>query len=936
MRVLARPAGLLVLAAALFVLAFGASPARAAFGIESETWVSLTCSENVDSGWPEAEPPLPHLPGQCTSETDEQWFAQAAGHPPFGITDFTLNTFPPASGAEGFPEGFLKDTYVETPEGLSVNPEALPQCTVEQLSTLKEVLPGPIPIPECPPESHVGTNYFTVATEGPPCFPCKQARVPLPVYNVVPFQGSPSMVGFLTSSGPTFVVGSLDPADQHVNFRISDIHEPPEGPPIVGSRLVFEGTAGNGTYLTLPSQCGTTAHARLEVDSHEEEADEETFETPYVGTGCDEVPFDPTLETRVDSATDSPEPATINLGIPFNPEEPIANSYLKTAKVTLPEGAGINPSLANGLETCSNAQFAYHTNDPIQCPASSEIGTVDVETPSLPPNSLHGKVYVAEPESQDPSSGKQFRIFLTVQSERYGVNVRLKGQIFPNLQTGQITAVVDENPQATFREFIVHLNGGARGALTSPNTCGPHKTTTDLTPWTEAGDAHPSGEFNLTTTPGRGPCAQKLGERPFNPGFGATTLQHGAGEFSPFQLNISRPDGAQEIRRVNVNVPPGMVASLAGVPYCPEANIAAAAANSGKTEQATPSCPAASQVGQLATDVGSGPAPFHTTGKVYLAGPYKGAPVSMVFATPAVAGPYDLGTVVVRAALNVDPETAEVHAVSDPIPYVFGGVKLDVQGIEVSIDRPSFTLNPTTCRSTFLVGGNIFGGGENPANAAAWFESRQGTPFQATSCRALKFKPKFYARIFGGKKKTQRAQHPKFRAILDASKGDANVRRAAFILPRATILDQGHIKTICTRVQLAANQCPKNAIYGHAKATSPLLDQPLEGPVYLTSSSHELPDLLADLHGQIPIRLRGVISGQNARLKTVFNNTPDVPVNRFILNMKGGSKGLIVNSKNLCKSRTSGYLNLLAQNSRRMKSKNLRLNIPACRKGHKK
>ncbi len=936
MRSKARSVGLLTLVAAFVVLAFGASSAQAEFGIEN--WESLTCKENVDTpGLGEttapALPPLAQSGEQCLESTEEKWFTQAAGHPNFGITDLTLNALT-GPGAEGFPDGFVKDIVVETPEGLSVNPEAAPQCPLETVETN---------ILLCSPTTIVGTNYLTIAVKspGPECVPkCPQVRAAVPVYNVEPFFGVPSMVAFPTETGPTFIVGSLDPKDQHVTFTISDIHSPLEGGlPLIGSRLVFSGkggAVGDGTYLTLPSPCAGPQEATLRVTSHAEETAEETFETPYGGTGCDEVPFEPSIGVSSQGATDSPEAATIDVGIPWDPEEPIANSYLKVAKVTLPEGAGINPSLANGLETCSNAQFQYHTNNPIECPNGSKIGTVDVETPSLPPNSLHGDVYVAAPESQDPSSGKQFRIFLTVESERFGVNVRLMGEIFPNLKTGQVTAVVADNPQATFSSFKVHISGGARGALTSPDTCGPNTTTTDMTPWTEAGNAHPSGSYTLTTTPGRGPCAEKLAERPFNPGFGAAPHQSTAGKFSPFQLNISRWDGAQEIRQVNANLPPGMVASLAGVPYCPEASIAAAAANSGKAEQASPSCPAASQIGEIATAVGSGPAPFHTTGKVYLAGPYKGAPISMAFVTPAVAGPYDLGTVVVRTAINIDPETAEVHAVSDPIPYVVGGVKLDLRGIEVQINRPNFTLNPTTCRRPFLTGADIFGGGEDPANSKEWFESKQGTSFQASNCRALKFKPKFYARIFGGKKQTQRAQHPKFRAILDAHKGDANVRRAAFILPRATILDQSHIKTICTRVQLAANQCPKAAIYGYAKATSPLLDQPLKGPVYLTSSSHELPDLLADLHGQVPIRLRGVISGQNARLKTVFNSTPDVAVNKFELNMKGGSKGLIVNSKNLCKSQTSGYLNLLAQNSRRMRNKNLRLNIPACRGGNKK
>jgi hypothetical protein len=928
--------------AAFCVLAFGASSAQASFGIAN--WEALTCKENTDTpanfgekliGFPPAPSPL-----QCTKEpsSESKWFKQAAGHPTFGITDFMLNTFSAPKFAN-FPEGFVKDIIVDTPEGLSVNPEATPvKCTVEQISHT--------PLPECPVESLVGAAYLTVAGAAPPCekppFPveaCPQARVKLPVYNVVPFQGVPSMVGFPTSAPgePTFIVGSLSPVDQHVTFTISNIH-PPDGteahPPIVGSRLVFEGKGGpfgNGTYLTNPSTCGTPQTAELHVDQQTEPGKfvTKSFTTPFSGEGCDKVPFEPTLKTTVNSSTDSPDTTTLDIGIPFDPSKPIANSYLKVAKVTLPEGMGINPSLANGLATCTNDQFAYHTNNPIQCPAASEIGTVDVETPSLPPGSLHGKVYAAEPESNDPTTGNQFRVFLTVESERYGVNVRLKGQIFPNLQTGQLTAVVAENPQATFSSFQVHITGGPRGALTTPDTCGPHKTTTALTPWSGNANATPSGEFTLNEKAGGGPCPKTQGERPFSPTYNAGTQATKAGSFSPFDLHVTRPDGAQEIRKIEATLPPGMVAKLKGVEYCPEASIAAAEKASGKAEQANPSCPSNSQVGKVDVGVGSG-TPFHTPGTAYLAGPYKGAPISMVFVVPAVAGPYDLGTDVVRAAAFVDPETAEVHAVSDPIPFIFGGVKLDIRSIDISVNRPEFTVNPTTCREPFSVRSSIFGGGSDPANPGAWFESKQSSDFRATECSALKFQPKFFPRIMGGQNATKRAANPKFRAILEARKGDANLRRAAFILPRATILDQSHIKTICTRVQLAANECPKNSIYGHAKATSPLLDEKLSGPVYLTSSNHTLPDLLVNLHGQVPVRLRGVISSEHGRLKTVFNNTPDVAVSKFILNMKGGSKGLLINSRNLCSGQTNGFLNLKAQNSRQLKRNNLRLNIPAC------
>lgn len=935
------PLGLLALTAAFFVLAVGASSAQAEFGIVN--WESLTCKENTDTpGVGEktvpALPPLEQSPGQCTTtkegeselereETEAKWFTQAGGHPTFGITDFTLNALT-GVGKEGFPDGFVKDIVVETPEGLSVNPEAAPQCSLEQVKAN---------ILACSPTTIVGTNYLTVAVKapGPECVPkCPQVRAAVPVYNVEPFFGAPSMVAFPTETGPTFIVGSLDPVDQHVTFTISDIHSPLEGgPPLIGSRLVFSGKGGaigDGTYLTLPSQCGVPAKATLKVDSHEGASAANTFTTPYTATGCDKVPFEPTLKTTVNSSTDSPDTATLDVGISFDPTKPVANSYLKVAKVTLPEGMGLNPSVANGLETCTNDQFAYHTNNPIQCPAASEIGTVDVETPSLPPDSLHGKVYAAQPESNDPTTGKQFRVFLTVESERYGVNVRLKGQVFPNLQTGQLTAVVEENPQATFSSFQIHITGGPRGALTTPDTCGPHKTTTALTPWSGNADATPSGEFILNNKAGGGPCPKTLGERPFSPTFTAGTISHKAGKFSPFELHITRPDGAQEIRQVNVNLPPGMVAKLKGAEYCPEASIAAAGTQSGKAELANPSCPSNSLVGTVSANTGSGPAPFRTEGKVYLAGPYKGAPISMLFVTPAVAGPYDLGTVAVRTAIDINPETAEVHAVSDPIPFIFGGVKLDVRSIDVSINRKSFTVNPTTCRETFQIGSGIFGGGENPLNSAAWFEAKASAGFRATECKALQFKPSFTAKILGGKNQVKRTKNPKFQATLDARNGDANLRRAAFILPRATILDQSHIKTICTRVQLAANECPKNSIYGHAKATTPLLDKPLKGPVYLTSSNHTLPDLLVNLRGQVPIRLRGVISSVHGRLKTVFNNTPDVAVNKFVLTMKGGNKGLLVNTRDLCSRQTNGFLNLKAQNSRQLKRNNLRLDIPAC------
>ncbi|HEV7614662.1 MAG TPA: hypothetical protein VGO36_00355 [Solirubrobacterales bacterium] len=893
--------------------------------------------------------PLPQSPDQCTGSTPSKFYTQAAGHPPFGITDFTLNTFAPATGIGGFPEGFVKDIIVDTPEGLSVNPQALPECEVKQLETAS-----------CPPTSLVGINYLTVAAGAPnpgtgkcekeikpgeiivlPA--CPQARVALPVYNLVPFNEVPSMVGFLTESGPTFIVGSLSPVDQHVTFTISDIHPPSAtSPPIVGSRLVFFGDtegnpnpATNGTYLTMPSECagGQTSKLRVDQQAAPGKFVEASYTTSVGATGCDKVPFKPTIDvTTKGGNVDSPEPTTIDVGIPFNAKEPIANSYLKTAKVVLPEGMGINPSSANGLQTCSEAQFGKGTNNAIACPPGSVIGEVEVQTPSLPPNSLGGTVYVGEPKANGPgaaATGDQFRIFIHATSKRYGVNVRLIGNVTPNSETGQLTAVVPNNPQATFSNFRLHMKGGPTGTLTSPPICGPNETTTEMTPWSGNPDQNkPTSKLTLTGNLGGGACPASLGARPFAPSYTAKTDSTLAGASSPFRVHIGRPDGQQELKAVNVTLPKGLTGKLAGIPYCSDAALAAAAASSGKSQKASSSCPSASQIGKTSTAAGSGSAPLKIDGKAFLAGPYKGAPLSMAVITPGVAGPYDIGTVVVRVALNVNPVTAQVNAVSDPIPNVFGGVKLDVRSIDVDLDKGQFMRNPTNCE-VGATAGTINGGGSNPANAADFSSYGVSAPFQATECNKLAFKPKLFTRLYGP---TKRAKNPRLRAILEAREGDANVARTALTLPHSLFLDQSHIKTVCTRPQLASQTCPSAAVYGHAEAISPLLDNKLKGPVYLVSSNNKLPDLVADLRGQVNIQLHGVISSKNGGLKTVFDSVPDVAVKKFILNMQGGKKSLLVNSTNTCAKKQTAVLNIKGQNGKKVKNNKFGLRISNCGK----
>lgn len=894
---------------------------------------------------------------------------------------------------EDIKEHTIRTLRSDLPPGLTVNPEATPsRCPLA--SFLNEPEPG-LFVPTCDPSTRTGTQKITLVTNedeveiAPGVEPPEGFVIPpipggteIPVYNLVPEEGEPAKLGFVVNGRvPVFLETEVAwENDFHESFtiRLANTAEA-SGLSTLISRLVAEGAAtGNGTYLTNPTTCfnpndSAFEHLYSTWFRAESYADPPNPDFPAGVTavegapprvppnegpriqqeGCETIPFEPSIEANAGTnSIDSPAAATVTAKLPFDPESEggeanQSQSHVRKAEVTLPEGMGLNPSAANGLVACTDEQFnkgeRVESND---CPSASAIGTVEVVSPPLA-EPLEGEVYVGEQKSFNPESGEMFRVLAEAKSEHEGIFGRLVANVKADSETGELTAVLSDEivgqfagelpdglPQVPFESVKIHLDG-SKATLTSPPTCSTFEATGRFEPWARPGDQVPVGADlpKLTNDPSGPGCPDTLAERRFAPGYFAAPEMRKAGAFTPFRVNLFRFDGQQEVKRIDVDLPPGMVARLRGLEYCPEANIAAAYNRSGASTAAAPPCPNSSYLGASIVAAGTGNNPFRALGNVYFAGPYKGAPVSLVFATPALAGPFDLGTVVVRVALFVEPETATVHAVSDEIPDVFGGVKLSIQGISVGLERPKFTLNPTTCRRTFLVRSRIFGGGGNPMNPARWQPFDTHTGFRATNCKALQFKPKFFARIFGGKNQMRRAKNPKFRAILDAREGDANLRRAAFILPRATILDQSHIRTICTRVQLASNSCPKGSIYGHAKARSPLLDKPLKGPVYLTSSDNELPDLLVDLRGQVNVRLRGIISGKNARLKTVFPKVPDVAVNKFVLTMKGGNRGLLINSRNLCARQTTGFLNLLAQNSRRMKTKNLRLNIPACRGG---
>ena len=921
--------GAIALAVVALAMTCGASSASAAFGVAK--WEAGTCKEK-----------------SCGYASPESvFFTQVAGRPDFGITDFTFNDKELVPGVE-LPDGTVKDVRVDLPPGLSVNPQASAQCTEAQVASSA-----------CPAAAEVGTvevTPFSVLGIG--------AAVPAQVYNVVPKPGEPAEFGFRVNllglvDLSVYLEGTVNWAgDYHEGFTIREI---PNTVPLFRNRLVFSGTAGNGSFITVGSNCQGTTTSGLTVDSHEAPGSFLHYDTtpvvPFGGvvapTGCGSVPFAPKVAGNAGTAAvDSPGAATAEAIVPFEPSAAIGQANVKRAEVTLPRGMGLNPASASGLEACTAAQFhkgqvagGSTLTSPdkivppaIQCPPKSKIGTVNIDTPVLPAGSLPGTVYLADQQSRDPLSGKEYRIFVAAESARYGVYVRLNGEVRANPATGQLTAVFDDPehgglPQVPFSNFRLTFDGG-KGVLTSPPICGapaaPNTITSAFTPWTGRANANPSANLPvLTSNPGGGACSPTMAGRPFAPGLSASPKDDSALAFTPFTAHLTRPQGQQELKGVDITLPEGATAKLAGVPYCPPAAIAAAATKAGASEKKNATCPDDSHVGTASIQAGTGASPLTIDGDVYLAGPYKGAPLSLVVVTPALAGPFDLGTVVVRVALFLDPETAQIHPIAE-IPDVYGGAKLDIRSIAVNINRKEFTLNGTNCRKD-ATAGVLRGGGADPTNPAAFSAAPVSDAFQGTGCQNLNFKPKLKLRLFG---KTKRASNPKLRAELRARPGDANIGRVSVGLPHALFLDQSSLAKVCTRVQFKAQDCPKKSIYGHARAFTPLLGKPLEGPVYLRSSSSStgLPNLVAHLEGQVDIDLVGRIDSFKGGIRTTFDRVPDVPVEKFVMTLPGGKHGLLESSTNLCAKPVRGIIQIKGQNG---KTANKRVKLRTPCKGKK-
>ena len=900
---------------------------------------------NANDGW---------QAGTCNTPTcapdslKAEFYETAVGHPPFGITQFIVRHSKELLHEE--PAVDMKTLRVDLPVGLSVNPGATPQCAAAHPK-------------ECPPNTKVGESIVTVSPELPIVPP---VPITASVFNLKPKPGQPARFGFTVEPVPDLPL--LPPSDIYLEADVayeSDFHEgftiqvpKVAAVKLLKNRLIFNGRAhadpGVGFFLSAPSTCLDPNQAAFQhtystyarADSLQNVDPNFPNGSPFVesklppGTSpkdCASIPFKPSI--GVDPGTnqvDSPAGVVTELKLPVEPSAGgQETSTMRSARVTLPLGMGLNPSAANGLVACSDAQFGKGTRNPVACPPASKVGTVSVATPPLPEGPLTGNVYVGEQKSRDPESGEEFRIFVAAESARYGISVRLIGNVVANAKTGQLTAVFDEAaktnvlrggnsdnlpsglPQVPFTSFRIAIDGGPKAALSSPPTCGPNQTNSTLAPWSGNPAATPSSKFDLASLPGGGSCPKTMGARPFAPGFSAQPKSDQAKTFTPFSTNITRPPGQQELKGLDLVLPEGATAKLKGVPYCPPDQIEKTENRTGAAEKKNAACSNESRIGAAIVQAGTGPSPLKIDGDAYLAGRYKGAPLSIVVVTPALAGPFDLGNVVVRVPFFLDPETAQIHPRTNDIPDVFGGTKLDVRSVFLNINRNDFTLNGTNCRKG-ATAGVINGGGANPLAPAGFSAFPVSAEFKASGCKKLKFRPKLKLRLFG---KTQRAKHPKLRAVLRARGKDANIRKTSVALPHALFLDQASLATVCTRVQFAAENCPKRSIYGKARAFTPLLGQPVEGPVYLRSSNNTLPDMVAHLKGQVDIDLVGRIDSFKGGIRTTFGRVPDVPVTKFVLTLPGGKKGLLVNSRSLCVKPVKAIIRMKAQNGRKANSK---------------
>ena len=816
-----------------------------------------------------------------------------------------------------------KDIHADLPPGLIGNPNATPKCNRYLVNA-----------EECPGDTMVGRLEIwldhQITSGGGANTLNRPPDYNPPLYNLEPSGRYPAefgafiegqvgaWIGFHVRSGGDYGVtaDSLNitalATPEKVRVRVWGVPADPahdvERSCIASGHKVSPCSSDQPLkpLLINPTSCAGPQTATAAADSWEEPGQFVKTTTEMEGfTGCNQLQFKPSLEALpTTNVADSPSGLHVDLHVPqdlnsegFEDPKGLATADLKDTNVTLPPGLIVNPASASGLAACSSAQIELHGPEPAKCPDAAKIGRVEVDTPLLA-HPLPGAVYVATP--YDNPFNSLLAIYVAIDDPATGVVVKLAGHIQADPNTGQLTTTFDESPQLPFEDFKLEFFGGSRGVLRTAPTCGTYASRSVLTPWSAPESGPPatwSSSFKIASAPGGAPCPAKAAEEPDSPSFSAGTETPTAGSYSPFVLHLSRADDSQELAGINTVLPPGLTAKLAGVAECSDSAIEAARQKTGRQEQESPSCPATSEVGTVNVGAGAGPAPYYTQGHVYLAGPYKGAPFSLAILTPAVAGPYDLGDVVVRAGLYINPETTQVTVKSDPLPTILDGIPLDVRTIEVKMGRSDFTLNPTDCEKMSVGGEALSALGQSVALS---------NPFQVGGCEALGFKPGFKVSTSG---KTSRQDGASLHVTLtypNAPQGSqANIKSVHVELPKALPSRLSTLNHAC--LESVFNQspagCPALSRVGSARAITPVLAVPLEGPAYFVShGGAKFPELVVVLQGDgITIELHGETFISPAGItSSTFHSVPDQPITSFELTLPQGPDSALSANGNFC------------------------------------
>ena len=880
------------------------------------------------------EKPAPYGPQtyELTPEEEGGLPATQAGGHPFQLTTtliFNSQAVLTEPGHQIVPEvqpiEQAKDLRFNLPAGLIGNPTPLPKCSTYEFIKIT------LGTGHCPNNTIVGVA--TPITTNIDSVTSVPLSLSVPLYSLEPSAGEPARFGFqVPLAGPVILDTSVRTGgDYGVVVTVPDITE---AFGFIGNEVTFWGVPNDPRHnnsrssecinhyeqeisggpepscpvnekaqplLIMPTSCTGPPRTTIESDSWSAIGQYTTpFEYSFENVagesfgmdGCNRLNFEPSVNVTPDGQQGStPTGLTVGVHVPqeggLNPEG-LAASTVKDTTVALPAGVALNPAGADGLSSCSTEQVGLDSPAGISCPESSKVGTVEISTPLLP-TPLVGAAYLA---AQDANPfGSLIALYVVVENKAAGVLVKLAGEVKPDPVTGQLVSMFKETPQLPFEDLKLNFFGGSRAPLGTPALCGAYTTTAAIAPWSGNEPVESSSTFDITSGPNGTPCSNPL---PFDPSLTTGSLNIQAGAFTPFTMTMSREDGNQNLDAIQLKMPPGLLGTLSSVKLCGEAE-----GNAG-------TCGPESLIGETTVSVGLGGNPYTVNGgKVYITGPYKGAPYGLSIVNPAKAGPFNLGEVVVRAKIEVNPTDAALTITSDStgpyaIPQIIDGIPLQIKHVNVSINRQDFTFNPTNC-SPQEIGGSL--------TSSQGATSTLHVPFQVTNCAVLKFKPIFSVSTSG---KTSRANGASLNVKLTYPKApfgtQANIGKVKVDLPKQLPSRLTTLQKACPAATFEANPaaCPADSRIGSATATTPVLPVHLEGPAYFVShGGQKFPELIVALSGEgVTVYLHGETFISPAGItSSTFRTIPDVPIGVFELKLPQGSDSALAANGNLCTSK---------------------------------